>query len=606
MLKFLRGSRRTAVIWWLIIFGTAVTFVIGFSVAPNLVGGRQTASATEPIGTVNGKPITVADYDRTLNQIQTTFKAQYNRDPQGRDLEIMKEQAWAQLVTEQAILQQADKMGYGATDDEVLFAVRNTPPPWVRSQEAFQTNGQFDPRKYQSALSNPTSNWAPLEDEMRRMLPGQKLESNLLSTAKFSEPELREAFLDQYEKASVSVARWQPVQGAIDTSKFTDAALRSYYAAHQGRFAGEAQAQAVIVRMVKTVRPEDQAATLDRAKGVMAQLKGGADFAQLARDNSDDPSGAQGGDFGQVVKLSNIGGAMKAKAAAVRDSTVLEPELQGNRYYILKLKRVPDVNGEAAFRAAQIVLMIHPSDESKQADMDKLRKLRVAAGRKGLAAAAADMGLAATTTEWFSLQMMVPSLMALPQAQQFALLAEAGAVSPVYDMEDAWALVQVKDKHPAGPRPFESVRPLVRGAMELEARLAPPMAAAERAAAAIKAGKPFEEAAKAEGASMVETPPPFTRSSPPGSLAGSPRAIGMAFGLPVGQLGGPVQSPIAVILLRKNAMEEAPVAKYDSLKSAISQNLLSLRQNRSFQAWLDGLRDQSTVKDNRGEVLAPQ
>lgn len=606
MLKFLRGSRRTAAIWWLIIFGTAVTFIIGFSVAPNIGVGDRKTSTTASLGAVNGKQISVADYDRTMNQVETTYRSTYGRDPQGRDLEMMREQAWAQLVTETAILDEAKKQGYRATDDEVLFAVRNTPPPWVRSQPAFQSNGQFDPRKYQSALSDPSVNWAPLEDEMRRMLPGQKLESNLLSTAKFSEPELRETFLDQYEKASVSVARWSAVGGQIDTSKFTEAALKAYYEAHKGRFAGAAQAQAVVARMAKTVRPEDQAATLERAKALVAQIRGGADFAQLARDQSEDPSASSGGDLGQNIKLSQVNGNLKATLTAVRDSAVLDPQLQQTKYYILKVKRAADENGEPAFRASQIVLSIHPSDESKQADLERLRKLREAAAKKGLAAAAAGMGIAAQTTEWFSLQMMVPALLSIPQAQQFALLAEKGTVSPVYDQDDYWAILQVKDKQPAGPRPYDAVRAQVRGAVELEARLAAPMAAAERAAAAIKAGKKFEDAAKAEGATMVESPPPFTRANPPGSLAGSPRAIGMAFGLPVGQIGGPVMSPIAVILLKKNGLEEAPIAKYDSLKTIVSQNLLSLRQNRTFQAWLDDLRDGARVEDRRGDVLEPQ
>jgi parvulin-like peptidyl-prolyl isomerase len=604
MLKFLRGSRRTAVIWWLIIFGTAVTFIIGFSVAPNLVG-NQTATSSSILGKVNGRELTMADYQRTLTQLQTTYHSQYGHDPQGRDLEMMQEQAWSQLVTETSILQEAHRQGIGASDDEVLFAVKNTPPPWVRSQTAFQTNGQFDPRKYQAALSDPSVNWSPLEDEMRRMLPGQKLESDLLSTAKFSEPELREAFLDQYERATVTVARWTPVTGPIDTTKFTDAALRKYYEDHKGHFAGAAQAQAVIARMPKTVRPEDQAATLDRAKGLMSQLRGGADFGQLAKDQSDDPSAAQGGDVGQNISLTQVNPDMKAQAAAVKDSAIFEPKLQANRYFILKLKRLPDQNGVPMFRAYEIALTIHPSDESKQADMAKLRKLRDEASRKGLAAAAASMGIAAQTTEWFGEQMMVPALMSLPQAQQFAILAAKGTVSQIYDLDSDWAILQVKDKMPAGLRPFDNVRAQVRSAMEVDERLKGPMAAAQRAAAEIKAGKPFDVAAKAAGAT-VETPPAFPRQNPPGSLASNPRAIGLAFGLPVGQIGGPVEGPFDVVLLRKDGLDEAPIAKYDSLKATVSQNLLSLRQNRTFQAWLDGLRDNARVDDKRGNVLLPQ
>src|SRR5439155_7185893 len=108
-------------------------------------------------------------------------------------------------------------------------------------------------------------------------------------------------------------------------------------------------------RMAKTVRPEDQAAALDRAKALVAQIRGGADFAQLAKDQSEDPSASQGGDLGQNIRLSQVSGEMKAKLTAVRDSAVLEPQLQQTKYYILKVKRMPDENGEPAFRASQIV-----------------------------------------------------------------------------------------------------------------------------------------------------------------------------------------------------------------------------------------------------------
>jgi len=115
MLKFLRGGRRTAAIWWLVIFGTAVTFIIGFSVAPNLVGGRQVGENTH-LGSVNGEPITQAQLQQSYQQLAQSYVAQYKTDPHGREESALREQAWSQLVTERAILHEAKRRGLTAAD----------------------------------------------------------------------------------------------------------------------------------------------------------------------------------------------------------------------------------------------------------------------------------------------------------------------------------------------------------------------------------------------------------------------------------------------------------------------------------------------------------
>ena len=42
--------------------------------------------------------------------------------------------------------------------------------------------------------------------------------------------------------------------------------------------------------------------TEDEAKAILAQLKGGADFAALAKEKSKDPGAAEGGDLGYFTK----------------------------------------------------------------------------------------------------------------------------------------------------------------------------------------------------------------------------------------------------------------------------------------------------------------
>jgi hypothetical protein len=98
----------------------------------------------------------------------------------------------------------------------------------------------------------------------------------------------------------------------------------------------------------------------------------------------------------------------------------------------------------------------------------------------------------------------------------------------------------------------------------------------------------------------------FSRAQAPPQLVGSNLALGLAFTLPAGQVGGPISAAGGVLLLRKDAHEPAPMASYDSLKVQVSRGLLSTRQNRNFSAWLDWLRSTSKVEDRRGDVLPIQ
>jgi hypothetical protein len=142
--------------------------------------------------------------------------------------------------------------------------------------------------------------------------------------------------------------------------------------------------------------------------------------------------------------------------------------------------------------------------------------------------------------------------------------------------------------------------------VERQLRLEQPRRAAERALAAVRAGQDFSAAARAAGAATVEASAPFTRVQPPPQLAGSNLALGLAFALPTGQVGGPLSTAAGVLLLRKDGSEPAPAASYDSLKASLSQELLNTRRSRSLSAWLDWLRATTKVEDRRGDVLPIQ
>jgi peptidyl-prolyl cis-trans isomerase D len=83
----------------------------------------------------------------------------------------------------------------------------------------------------------------------------------------------------------------------------TDAELQQVYAANRDRYKqpGAAHVLHILVKVEPGAPPATDAAARAKAQGLVAQLRGGADFAALARANSEDPSSsANGGDMGWV------------------------------------------------------------------------------------------------------------------------------------------------------------------------------------------------------------------------------------------------------------------------------------------------------------------
>jgi hypothetical protein len=600
MLKFLRGGgKHTKAIWWIVAITSGVVFVFGFSVAPSLLGtGQQTDSSV--LGKVDGIPITAGEYQQAITQSTEAYAAQAGRDPDLRERGILQEQAWGQLVTERALLGEAKRLGFQASDPEVVYAIRNTPPGWVQQLPVFQTEGRFDIQKYHQALANPNVDWSGLEYEVRRMLPAQRLEEMMLASARFSEPELRRAFIDRFEKTQVSLAMWIPQSQVPDTAGITDEDVRRYYEDNPGLFSGPAMVRVEMVTVPRSILPEDQERTLEAARALVAEARAGADFSQLAADMSQGPTAAQRGDMGEL-RASQMPAAARVPIEALGDSGITEPLLEENQVYIFKSIRTA-IEPEPTYHLWQIALTVEASPSAREADARTIANLRQAASKSGLGPAAARSGMASSQSGWFSATSFDPMMYTSPQVQQFAIMARVGDLSPTYGMETGWVIAEVIERREAGLYPLESVGEEVKLAIARDRAMAPGMESARKARAEIEAGAEFMAAVEANGATQTKVTELFTRETPDPVMGGNPRGIGLAFSLEPDQIGGPIQTPVGVYLIRKEAGEPPPLDQYDELKGEISENLLIARQQQAFASWLEWYRDQSRVEDWRGDL----
>ncbi len=604
MLQFLRmGNKRTKTLWWILIIVTVVTFLGGFVF---LVGvGLDTslsARSRGDMGTVNGAPITRTDFANALNEQRQAFLQQTGSDADPEESRALETQAWRGLVTQQLLGAEAQRLGLKVTDREVVLALQSAPPPMLAQAPAFQTDGKFDPKKYVAALKDPGNNWAPFEDLARQQLPLRKLQERLLASLKLSEPELRQAYRDRFERVGVTILQFPPSQQA-NVAAPTETEVEQAYQKYRGRFASGPRTQLELLQIPMKFSPDEVRTAREQVQGLGDRARRGEDFAALVRDYSEGPGAARGGEINRVFQPHEFGQAMEAKMAALKPGEISEPFQDGPYWLVLKvISRIPDpVSSIPNLRVAQLAIRVRAGESSLREQSDRAKKIRDRAARIGLGKAAAENGLATGKTGFYDYGNAPPELVTMPEAADWGLSAKPGAVSHLIQGPQEFVIVQVATQRSAGAPPKEEIAEQLRQIAQVETRVALAKPAAQQAGQAIAAGARIEDAAKAAGmtAFTVES---MSRAQPDQRLAPVPEVLGAAFAAQPGRTVGPIETLAGWYFVRVDKRAPADPAAFDQLKPQITQDIIGRRQQAFFAGWIAEMRSKAKVQDFRGDA----
>lgn len=228
-----------------------LALVTCFALAIAACGSKSSNGGKDVAATVNGKEIKLADVDRIVNQ-----------QLQGQKLSL-PEQAAARLsaldtlIQREAVVQKAEKEKAVPSDDEISTA--------INSQRSQVTAEEWQKFMEQSKLTDEQ-----LRDEARKDLSVKKLQDKIYGQITIRDQEV----VDFYNN---NRNRFVNPRGVGLSDIVTDASDSG------GAFPNDAKSEA------------EAAAKIN---GLSAQLKTGADFATVARANSEDQSFARGGDIG--------------------------------------------------------------------------------------------------------------------------------------------------------------------------------------------------------------------------------------------------------------------------------------------------------------------
>jgi len=114
--------------------------------------------------------------------------------------------------------------------------------------------------------------------------------------------------------------------------------LLGYYQAHPEKFQRKPEAEIRLI-LVAVTGQRDEAAARQRADEALAKIRGGADFAQVARDYSDSPTRERGGEMG-VVHKGDLAPEIEAQAFGLTAGEVSAPIRTEAGWNLIKVERV--------------------------------------------------------------------------------------------------------------------------------------------------------------------------------------------------------------------------------------------------------------------------
>ena len=349
--------------------------------------------------------------------------------------------------------------------------------------------------------------------------------------------------------------------------------LQAYYEDHPDEFTREEQVRARhILFQVTPDRPDEQARQ-DLA-AVRRRIEGGEDFAQLAREVSEDEgSASRGGSLGFFGRGQMIP-AFEEAAFSAQVGSLVGPLKTDFGYHLIEvqdhrqggLQPFDQIQGQV--RAKLLGERVEEIASAKAEDVaQRLATPAEAADEDPMAALAAEEGLELQTTPAFGRDDTVAGIGRSPAFQNTAFELAEGATSEPVKIPRGWVVLRLKEVVAPRVPELAEVEDEVRRAAEEEKRAD---AAVERLQQAKAAGGDFAALAAELGVEVADSEE-VGRFDNIAGLSASRQVIDAALALEEGQWGGPLATAGGAVLFEVVERKIFDAAGFEEAKETTRQ-----------------------------------
>ncbi len=592
--------------WIMIITALAFAGLMFFEWGMDYSGQSSAQLTGGELGSVNGQTISYEVYQpvyQNLYQQRQQEQEDAITTVQNREIE---DAAWDQLVMDVLVEQEINRRGIRVSEREIRQAARYAPPPQFRQNELFQTEGEFDLNKYHQFLASPAVDQQlliQLERYYRDIIPRNKLYQQVVAGLYIPDAELWQQWKDNQETARVEFLAINPTELIPDSEvEVEPSELRAYYESHEEEFSQPARARVRITTIDKAPTAADTAAARERALELRDEIEGGADFAEIAQTESADPGSAErGGDLGSFGRGQMVPPFDEA-IWSLDVGELSEPVLTQFGYHLIEVTE----RGEDEVSARHILIPIELEPDSEDQLFELADSLDFLGEQFTLEAAAERLDLQHRTIELNNESPFDPAAGRLDEGADwiFEEQPEPGDVSPVFENEGSFYMLELITRTAAGTMSLEQATPTIQRRLMAQKKLERAREIAEDMREELETGRSLEEVAAEHDIPMGEAGP-FTRAGGSEELGRANAAIGTAFGLEEGEISRPVEANGQIYILRSIERTEADREEWEEQKDLQRARAMQAAQQEELNRFLEELRERARIVDQRSQVLGP-
>ncbi|GIS42307.1 MAG: peptidylprolyl isomerase [Candidatus Neomarinimicrobiota bacterium] len=597
------------VVMWAIL----ILFIASMAVG-GLVGGASVVdifgqNSSSNVGSLNGKPILVDDFNRLVFDEISRIEKQSGENMNDADREYVRAVVWERLIQDLLIQEQIEENKILVSDGEVLYQLQNNPPAFLQSSPIFRTDGQFDLEKYMEAVTNPGElDWRPIEEFMQNIyLPNYKLQQIIINAASTSNQDIVDSYRQRFINYNLEVLHITDKAIAEDFAlEPSEEELMNIYNENIDDYEEPEMRHMKYVKWPIVSEYSDSLRVEIEMTTLIDRINQGESFIDLANSYTEDPGNSANPDSLNGGKLGwfNKGQMVKEfeeAAFGANKGEVVGPILTQFGYHIIKIddKRT-NQEGEEQVNASHILLRILPGKDTE----NRLRNLSsifsLESKEYGFFDLADSLGMEihdASAVQKKSI--FIDDIGVARDAVRFAFNSEIGEVSDYVENDDYFIvcyLDQISDKKTLS---FETVKETLieqstRNIKDDEIkRIADSIVNENLDLLKLSEENPNFEYVKETSGNLIGS---FD------SIGKSNYIAGALINSEKGDLLGPLPTLRGQAFVKVLEIDELNEKDFEEKKESLKFSLIIQRQNLIWSNWLQGLRDDSEIEDNRFDL----